>query len=98
VASQVRSPQTINQLPQGFFSAPGRRTPHRVPAAFFCNAGNDIAVGTFADHQGGLEVSVFLEVSYCGKEVLMPGTQKNPSTASKIVHPFLLVFDLHFEG
>jgi hypothetical protein len=36
-------------------------------------------------------------MSYGGKKMLMPGAQKNPSAASKIVHPFFFVFDLDSE-
>jgi len=31
------------------------------------------------------------------EEMLMPGTQKNSSTASKIVHPRLFIFNRHYE-
>jgi len=68
-----------------------------MPAAFLGHTGNDLAVGTFADHQRWFEGSVTLEMSYGGEEMLMPGTQNNPSTASKILHPCLFIFNLYYE-
>jgi hypothetical protein len=70
---------------------------YRGLSSFFDHTSNDLAVVAFADDQSWSEVSVILEMSYDGEEMLMPSTQKNPSTASKTVHPCLFIFNLHYE-
>jgi hypothetical protein len=70
-----------------------------VPAAFLGHTGNDLAVRVLvlAYHQRWFEVSIILEMSYGGEKMLMPSTQEYLSTESKIVHPFLFIFNRHYE-
>jgi hypothetical protein len=44
-----------------------------MPTASLGHTSDDLAVGTLADHQGGFEVSIGLEMSDYREKLLMPG-------------------------
>ena len=60
-------------------------------------AGDERAVLALADHQSGVIVTIFAEVTDEGKELLMPRTEDDASAVSKVITPWLFVYHLQAE-
>jgi len=90
--------QLLDHAAQTLFAASRGRTPDGLPAALTGNAGDDIAIGTFADHKGWIELPVVPEWPYGGKELLVPGAKEHPLAPVQTNQPGILIFQPYSEG